>query len=55
MTKEILRSEQKQENTWDLSTIYSDLSAYEKDYDIVNQYIDKINTYKNIVTDIIII
>jgi len=51
MTKEILRSEQKQENTWDLSTIYSDLAAYEKDYDLVKEYIDKINSYKNIITD----
>lgn len=50
MLKEILRSEQKEENTWDLSTIYSDLINYQKDYELINSYIKKIASYKNSVT-----
>lgn len=30
MEKEMLRSEQKIENTWDLSKIYASISDYEK-------------------------
>ena len=51
MSKEMLRSEQKLENTWDLSTIYPDLTSYQEDYNLVNSYIDKIEKYKNKITD----
>lgn len=51
MAKEISRFEQKLENTWDLSTVYSDLSSYQKDYNSISSYIDKLENFKGIITE----
>lgn len=47
MEKELLRSEQKKENTWDLEKIYSNIKDYQKDYNTVNKLIDSIKDQQN--------
>lgn len=51
MEKEILRSEQKIENTWDLSKIYASISDYEKDYDVVKKLMADISKYQTHILD----
>ena len=51
MEKEILRSEQKIENTWDLSKIYTSISDYEKDYDVVKKLLADISKYQTHILD----
>ena len=51
MEKEILRSEQKIENTWDLSKIYTSISDYEKDYDVVKKLMADISKYQTHILD----
>ena len=51
MEKEMLRSEQKIENTWDLSKIYSSISDYEKDYDAVKKLMANISKYQTHILD----
>lgn len=51
MEKEMLRSEQKIENTWDLSKIYVSISDYEKDYDVVKNLMADISKYQTHILD----
>jgi oligoendopeptidase F len=51
MEKEMLRSEQKIENTWDLSKIYASISDYEKDYDVVKKLMVNISKYQTHILD----
>ena len=51
MEKEMLRSEQKIENTWDLSKIYASISDYEKDYDVVKKFMADISKYQTHILD----
>lgn len=51
MEKEMLRSEQKIENTWDLSKIYASISDYEKDYDAVKNLMANISKYQTHILD----
>lgn len=51
MEKEILRSEQKIENTWDLEKIYKSINEYQKDYDTVKNLMIEISNYKNHILD----
>jgi len=51
MEKEMLRSEQKIENTWDLSKIYASISDYEKDYDVVKKLMSNISKYQTHILD----
>lgn len=51
MEKEMLRSEQKIENTWDLSKIYASISDYEKDYDVVKKLMANISKYQAHILD----
>lgn len=51
MEKEMLRSEQKIENTWDLSKIYASISDYEKDYDVVKKLMANISKYQTHILD----
>lgn len=51
MEKEMLRSEQKIENTWDLSKIYASISDYEKDYDVVKKLMTDISKYQTHILD----
>lgn len=51
MEKEILRSEQKIENTWDLEKIYKSINEYQKDYDTVKNLMVEISNYKNHILD----
>ena len=46
MKKEILRSEQKKEFTWDLEKVYSKMEEYEKDYQKVNSLIEELASFK---------
>ena len=47
----MLRSEQKIENTWDLSKIYASISDYEKDYDVVKKLMADISKYQTHILD----
>ena len=47
MEKEMLRSEQQEENTWNLELIYENISNYQKDYDNIKELMSKIKEYKN--------
>lgn len=51
MEKELLRSEQKKENTWNLESVYSSKDEYQKDYDIVTKSIKELQTYKDHILD----
>ena len=51
MEKEMLRSEQKIENTWNLSKIYTSISDYEKDYDVVKKLMADISKYQTHILD----
>lgn len=51
MEKEILRSEQPEENTWNLELIYKSISEYQKDYNVVNKLMKNIIKYKNHILD----
>ena len=51
MEKEMLRSEQKIEDTWDLSKIYASISDYEKDYDVVKKLMADISKYRTHILD----
>ncbi len=51
MEKEMLRSEQKIENTWNLSKIYTSISDYEKDYDVVKKLMVDISKYQTHILD----
>lgn len=51
MKKELLRSEQKKENTWDLESIYPSMKEYEKEYDMVYQWMQEISKYQNHILD----
>ena len=47
----MLRSEQKIENTWNLSKIYTSISDYEKDYDVVKKLMVDISKYQTHILD----
>jgi len=51
MGKELLRSEQKIENTWDLEKIYPSINDYQKDYDTVKKLMNSITNYKDHILD----
>ena len=51
MKKELLRSEQKKENTWDLESIYPSMKEYKKEYDMVYQWMQEISKYQNHILD----
>ena len=51
MEKEILRSEQKKENTWDLEKIYPSINDYQQDYNTVKSLMNNISSYKNHILD----
>lgn len=51
MEKELLRSEQKIENTWDLEKIYPSINDYQKDYDTVKKLMNSITNYKDHILD----
>lgn len=51
MKKELLRSEQKKEDTWNLESIYTNNTEYQKDYEKVNSLMKEIGTYKNHILD----
>lgn len=51
MEKELLRSDQKKENTWNLESIYSSQEEYLKDYEKVTNLMKKIENYKNHILD----
>lgn len=51
MKKELLRSEQKKEDTWNLESIYKNQLEYQKDYEKVNNLIQEIEAYKNHILD----
>ena len=51
MKKEILRSEQKEENTWDLEKIYPSINDYQQDYNTVKSLMNKISSYKSHILD----
>jgi len=46
MKKEILRSEQKKESTWDLEAIYKNEKDYQKDYDTVTSLIEELSSFQ---------
>lgn len=46
MKKEILRSEQKKEDTWDLDKIYKNIKEYQKDFDQVTSLIEELSKYQ---------
>lgn len=49
--KELLRSEQKEEDTWNLESVYNGLEEYQKDYDIVVRLIEDISSYQGHILD----
>ncbi len=51
MEKELLRSEQKVENTWNLESIYENIDKYQQDYELVKTWIKEILTYKDHILD----
>lgn len=51
MKKELLRSEQKLEDTWNLESIYATQEEYQKDYEKVNSLMKEIHDYQNHVLD----
>lgn len=51
MEKELLRSEQQEENTWNLELIYKTINDYQKDYDSIKKLMKEINKYKNHILD----
>lgn len=51
MEKELLRSDQKKENTWNLESIYANQDEYRKDYDIVTKSMKELQTYKDHILD----
>ncbi len=51
MEKELLRSEQKKENTWDLDSIYESIDKYQEDYELVKKLMKEILTYKDHILD----
>ena len=51
MEKELLRSEQLEENTWNLELIYKNIDEYQKDYDVVKDLMSSINNYKEHILD----
>lgn len=46
MKKEILRSEQKKESTWDLEAVYKNEKDYQKDYDTVTSLIEELASFQ---------
>ena len=46
MKKEILRSEQKKESTWDLEAVYKNENEYQKDYEKVISLIEELASYQ---------
>lgn len=46
MKKEILRSEQKKESTWDLEAVYKNEKDYQKDYDTVTSLIKELASFQ---------
>lgn len=51
MEKELLRSQQLEENTWNLELIYKNIDEYQKDYDNVKELMKEILKYKNHILD----
>ncbi len=51
MEKELLRSEQKQEDTWNLESIYQTRDKYQEDYEKVKTWIHEIKSYKDHILD----
>jgi len=51
MEKEMLRSEQQKENTWDLEKIYPNIEDYQKDYNAVKEIMNDITKYKDHILD----
>lgn len=45
MDKELLRSEQKIDDTWDLESVYKDINKYQEDYELVKKSLLNINNY----------
>lgn len=46
MKKEILRSEQKKESTWDLEAVYKNEKDYQKDYDTATSVIEELSSFQ---------
>lgn len=51
MEKEILRSDQKKENTWNIESVYQDIEAYQKDTETVKNNFSKIKDYQGHILD----
>lgn len=51
MNKELLRSEQKIEDTWNLESIYNNQGEYQADYKIVDNLMKEIKTYESHILD----
>lgn len=51
MEKELLRSEQKKENTWNLESVYVTIEDYQKDYKQVKKMMNSIKKYKDHILD----
>lgn len=51
MEKEILRSDQKKENTWNIESVYQNIEAYQKDIEIVKNNFSKIKGYQGHILD----
>ena len=51
MKKEILRSEQKKEFTWDLEKIYSTIADYNQDYEQVKELTKELNSFQGHLLD----
>lgn len=51
MKKELLRSDQKKEDIWNLESIYANQEEYQKDYKKVNILMKEIEAYKNHILD----
>lgn len=51
MKKELLRSDQKKENTWNLESVYANKNEYQKDYDMVTKSMKELQIYKDHILD----
>lgn len=51
MEKEIKRSEQLEENTWNLELIYKNINDYQQDFDNVKELMKEVTKYKNHILD----
>ena len=51
MKKELLRSDQKKENTWNLESVYANKNEYQKDCDMVTKSMKELQIYKDHILD----